>query len=88
MQVIKLNANEGHGLKKHRRIFHPKWLVMKLTMLFLLSALFVHAAGNGQTITLNVKNEPLDKVLKAIQKQSSVHICTLFHLHNLSRLRD
>lgn len=46
-------------------------IAMKLTGLFLFAvALQVSARSNGQTITLSMKQAPLEKVFKAIQKQS------------------
>ena len=51
-------------------------LIMKLTVILIISALLqVNAASLAQNkITLNVKNESLDKVLKSIRKQTGYNI--------------
>jgi TonB-linked SusC/RagA family outer membrane protein len=49
-------------------------LAMKLTAILLLTAcLQVSAKTYSQTITLNVQNAPLDKVIKEIEKQTKVN---------------
>ena len=54
----------------------PKcWLGMKLTaILLLVSVLQVSAGGFAQTITLHMKNAPLEKVLTEIKKQSGYYV--------------
>ncbi len=47
-------------------------LIMKLTLVLLISfSLALHATGFGQKITLNVKNESIEKVLGTLEKQTS-----------------
>src|SRR4051812_20970243 len=47
------------------------WLTMKITVfLLMVGCLQVSAKGFSQTITLNTSNTQLDKVFKAIEKQS------------------
>lgn len=46
-------------------------LIMRLTVVLLIAGcLQIHAEGHAQKISLNEKNAPLQKVFKAIQKQS------------------
>lgn len=77
-------SKEGWRLSKRKflirkwkkRDFHftfrkQNWLVMKLTVILLLSAcLQVSATGFSQNITLSEKNVPLQKVFKQIHKQT------------------
>ena len=56
----------------------PKWgltktlIVMQLTAILLTVAAFgVQAAGVAQTVTVTVKNAPLEKVFKAIERQTN-----------------
>src|SRR5688500_6749493 len=45
--------------------------IMKITGIFLLAAcLHVSANGKSQTITLNVRSEPIKSVMNAIEKQT------------------
>src|SRR5690606_4934858 len=47
-------------------------LIMKLTLVLLISFnLALHATGYGQKISLKVKNESIEKVLSALEKQTS-----------------
>lgn len=49
-------------------------LIMRLTIVLLVaSCLQIHAEGHAQMISLNEKNATLQKVFKAIQKQSGFH---------------
>lgn len=49
-------------------------LTMRLTAVLLIAATFqMHAEGHAQKISLNEKNASLQKVFKAIQKQSGFH---------------
>src|SRR5258706_8737720 len=49
-------------------------LIMRLTVVLLVaSCLQIHAEGHAQKISPNEKNAPLQKVFKAIQKQSGFH---------------
>lgn len=59
-----------------RRLAHSKtWLVMRLTLIFLIAAcLQVNAKGYAQRVTLNEKNTPLETVLQKIKKQTHLHI--------------
>ncbi len=55
---------------------HPNVLrIMKLTtVIFLAACLQVAARSEGQTVTLNVKDAPVKKVLKEIQKQTGLNV--------------
>jgi TonB-linked SusC/RagA family outer membrane protein len=51
------------------------WLIMKLIIfLTIVSCLQVQAGSYAQTISLSVRNAPLESVLKQIKKQSGLHL--------------
>ncbi len=65
----------GKGLSRNQRerpyLTSKAWLVMKLTVFLLLAAILqVSARTYSQSITLSVKNLPLEKVFTEIEKQS------------------
>ena len=55
-----------------QRLFHHRaWMIMKLTVIFILAAcLQVSAKGFSQRVTLNGKNVPLEKVFREIKQQT------------------
>jgi len=54
----------------NRRIYKKMFLIMRLTMIFTLFACIQVSATGYAQITVSANNEPLQKVLKEIQKQS------------------
>src|SRR5262245_54716219 len=55
----------------HRKTITKTLLVMKLTTFILLvGCLQVSATGHSQNVTLNMKNAPLQKVFKEINRQT------------------
>lgn len=56
-----------------RRSFTKMLLIMKLTIFLLIAALQVGARGYSQTLTLSLKNAPLEKVFSAIEKQTGYY---------------
>jgi TonB-linked SusC/RagA family outer membrane protein len=54
-----------------RRVFNQTLMVMKLTAVFLFAAcLEVQAGGYAQTVTISLKNTPLERVFKEVKKQT------------------
>lgn len=72
------------GLQKKRRIFNQTLLIMKLTVMLLITAVLgVQANGLSQTITLSGKDVKLRQVFTAIEKQTGyVVIYNRDHLEN------
>ena len=62
----------GKDLRQPKRAQSTKTvLCMKLTSVFLLvAALQVSASSYGQTLTLSLKNVPLEKAIQEIERQS------------------
>ncbi len=60
-----------YNSKIYKQTFKPIACIMKLSIVFLLICFQVTAKTTGQKITLNVQNEKLGKVLKAIEQQTS-----------------
>src|SRR5688500_20195397 len=63
--------------------------VMKLTTIILLSAcLHVSANGISQTVTLSMKNAPIEKVFKAIKQQTHYVFFSNYELLQKARKRS
>ena len=79
--IIRRSFNEGGSNTETAPLPSPRlWqekktlMVMKLTVVLLLAAcLQANATGFAQTFTLSLKEVPIEKVFKAIQKESGYH---------------
>src|SRR5258708_35017472 len=62
-------------LRQYGRLFTKTMLVMKLTAIILLAG-FLHATPGvySKTVTLTVKNVPLTKIFREIQRQTSYRV--------------
>jgi TonB-linked SusC/RagA family outer membrane protein len=71
MQLIALSEGAAFSRGSHRSLIKKTWLIMKMTIVLLTIACFqVSAKGYTQSITLAVKNAPLEKVFKELKKQT------------------
>ena len=91
MQKTVLENGSGKALPLRQRAWNRRLtkicLVMKLTTLLLLGALFqVHAVGVAQTVNLSAKKVPMRKVLREVQKQTGYFV--FFSTKELSLLTE
>ncbi len=70
--VLTALSNYARWLGKHTDC--KKLRIMKLTSMLLVAACMQVAASEGQTVTLSVKDVPVKKVFRAIQKQTGLNI--------------
>ena len=83
-QIKSMKFNVIPRVRRTFRVYHNLFLAMKLTIIFLITALMnANAAGYGQKITLAEKDASLVKVLKQIRQQSGYNF-----VYNQRSLRD
>jgi len=71
MQLIALTQSIVFPCKNGNPLIKKTWLIMKMTIVLLtIACLHVSAKGHAQSVTLTVKNAPLEKVFKELKKQT------------------
>src|SRR6185312_5735615 len=71
MQLIALTQSIVFPCKNGNPLIKKTWLIMKMTIVLLtIACLHVSAKGHAQSVTLSVKNAPLEKVFKELKKQT------------------
>ena len=71
MQLIALSQSAAFPCKSDYSLIKKTWLIMKMTIvLFTIACLQVSAKGYTQSVTLTVKNAPLEKVFKELKRQT------------------
>ncbi len=69
--TISVNCRNGEAIKGHK-VLTKMLLIMNFTAtFFFVTCLAASAAGHGQNVSLNLQNEPLEKLFIEIQKQTA-----------------